>query len=96
MVDEFLAMECDIANSIDRVLQDSLVFVELADTLQNAADYLVLLKLLVGLIVVFREIADEMESFLDEEFLLFIQCFEAKRSDAALEQVIAVLWGYSC
>ena len=72
MVDEFLAMECDIANSIDRVLQDSLVFVELADTLQNAADYLVLLELLVCLIVVFREIADEMESFLDEELLLFV------------------------
>lgn len=53
MVDEFLAMECDIANSIDRVLQDSLVFVELADTLQNAADYLVLLELLICLIVVF-------------------------------------------
>lgn len=96
MVDEFLAMECDIANSIDRVLQDSLVFVELTDTLQDTADYLIFLELLVCFIVVFREIADEMESFLNEEFLLFVQSFEAKRSDAALEQVITVLWSYSC
>lgn len=45
-------MEGDITNSVDGVLQDSLVLVELANALQDAADYLIFLELLIGLIVV--------------------------------------------
>lgn len=37
-----------------------------------------------------------MKGFLYKEFLLFVQCFEAKRSDAALKEVVAVLRRYSC
>lgn len=52
VIDEFLTMEGDITNSVDGVLQDSLVLVELANALQDAADYLIFLELLIGLIVV--------------------------------------------
>ena len=72
MIYEFLAVEGDVANSIDRVLQDSLIFVELTDTLQYAAYYLIFLELLVSLVVVFRKVTDKMKCFLDEKFFLFV------------------------
>lgn len=52
MIHKFLAMKGYVSNSVDRVLQDSLIFVELTDTLQYAAYYLILLELLVSFIVV--------------------------------------------
>lgn len=53
MINELFTMEGDVTNSIDGVLQDSLVLVELADALQDAANYLIFLELLISLIIVF-------------------------------------------
>jgi hypothetical protein len=68
---------------------------ELADALENAAHDLILLKLFIGSIVVFGEIANQMKGLLNKKFLLVVEGSKTDRDDAVLKQFVAVLWTHS-